>query len=348
MIKYIIKKLLYSILVVFGVVVVEFFIFHALPGDPVKFASRASASTRQMIIQAHGLDKPVSTQFVLYINDLSLISIHEDTPKNKTEYQYTPLFSVGKNVIVLKLPYLRRSFQTYKKVADIILENITGTIWLTLTAMIFATLVGVLFGLIAALYQGSSLDRFLVALSVLGISAPSFVMAVLISITFGYYLHEWTGLNTTGSLWDNSLDGKKLRLHNLILPAFTLGIRPLAIITQITRSSMLEVMSQDYIRTAKAKGLNNFKIILKHALKNALNPVVSTISNWFAVLMAGTFFIEHIFMWKGIGLVTLQAVENNDIPVIMGSSLFVAIAFMFINIVVDVVYKLLDPRVNLE
>lgn len=259
-----------------------------------------------------------------------------------------PLFSMGKNALVIKKPYLRRSFQTYKRVDEIIIDNIGGTIWLTVAAMLFASVVGILFGLLAALNSGTSLDNFLVTISVIGISAPSFVAAILISIIFGYYLHDWTGLSTTGSLWVNSLEGKKLHLENLILPAFTLGIRPLAIITQITRSSMLEVMSQDYIRTAKAKGLHHLRIIVKHALKNALNPVITAVSGWFATLMAGAFFIEYIFVWKGIGLITLRAVENKDFPVVMGTTLFVAIVFVLVSILVDLLYHLLDPKVRLE
>ena len=137
-------------------------------------------------------------------------------------------------------------------------------------------------------------------------------------------------------------------LRNLLLPAVALGIRPLAIITQLTRSSMLDVLGQDYIRTARAKGLSQMATVLHHALRNALNPVVTAVSGWLASLMAGAFFIEYIFNWKGLGTVTLRAVENLDFPVVMGATLFVAALFVVINIAVDVLYAVLDPRVKLD
>jgi peptide/nickel transport system permease protein len=188
----------------------------------------------------------------------------------------------------------------------------------------------------------------MISLSVLGISAPPFVMAALIAMVFGYYLSEYTGLNHTGQLWEDDLSGRKLVLKNLILPAFTLGLRPLAIIVQLTRSSMLDVLSQDFIRTAKAKGLKDYTIITKHALKNALNPVITAVSGWLASLMAGAFFIEFVFDWKGLGSATIAAVEQKDFPVVMGTTIFVALIFILINIFVDIIYAALDPRVRLH
>ncbi|HEY4650019.1 MAG TPA: ABC transporter permease, partial [Pontibacter sp.] len=178
---------------------------------------------------------------------------------------------------------------------------------------------------------------------------PSFVAAILIAITFGFYWSDWTGLSLTGQLYEiDPFEGKQLMLRNLLLPAIALGIRPLAVIVQLTRSSMLDVMSQDYIRTARAKGLNRSKVIVGHALKNALNPVVTAASGWMASLMAGAFFIEYIFNWKGLGAVTIQAVQNLDFPLVMGATLFVAFLFVLINIFVDLLYAALDPRVKLD
>jgi peptide/nickel transport system permease protein len=214
--------------------------------------------------------------------------------------------------------------------------------------MFIATFFGVGLGVVAAVKQNSWLDHTLVTGSVLGISVPSFVSAILIAMVFGYYLSDYTGLNITGQLWVNHpIYGRTLHLENLILPAVTLGLRPMAIITQLTRSSMLEVLGQDYIRTAQAKGLRYFKVILKHALKNALNPVLTAVSGWLASLMAGAFFVELIFDWKGLGFVTLKAVQSLDFPVVMGSTLFIASIFVIINLVVDILYAALDPRVRL-
>jgi ABC-type dipeptide/oligopeptide/nickel transport system permease component len=350
MLRYILNRLLYGNLVILGVLVVVFFIFHALPGDPVAMMAgqRTDVSTREAIAKDLGLDKPVSQQFLLYFNDLLPISIHEDIPENKEKYNYVRLVLISGKVIVLKFPYLRRSFQNHRLVSSIILEHVAGTFWLAFAAMLFATVLGITFGVIAALKQNTFTDHFLVSSSILGISAPSFVVAIMMAVLFGFYWADYTGLNLTGQLWvTDPIYGRKLELKNIILPAFTLGIRPLSIIVQLTRSSMLDVLSQDYIRTAKAKGLSTNSIIFKHALKNALNPVITAVSGWLASLMAGAFFVELIFNWKGLGLISIKAVENLDFPLVMGSTLFIALVFIVVNILVDILYAVVDPRVRL-
>lgn len=351
MLTFILKRITYGFFIILGVIHVVFFLFHALPGDPVELmlGSRSDKEVRESIRHELGLDLPLYEQFAKYLNDLSPISVHSDIEKNQKKYNYSEILSVGENVLVIKSPYLRRSFQSNQRVDEIIIENLEGTLVLAFASMLFATFFGIIFGVIAALKQNTFWDHLVISVSVLGISAPSFVMAIIISMVFGYYLHEYTGLPLTGSLWSNdALLGRQLQLQNLVLPAFTLGIRPLAIIAQLTRSSMLEVLSQDYIRTAKAKGLNKFVIVLKHALKNALNPVITAVSGWMASLMAGAFFIEYIFHWKGLGLKTLKAVELLDFPVVMGATLVVAIVFVIINLVVDILYATIDPRVRLS
>jgi len=350
MFHYIISRFLYGFIVLLGATIVVFFIFNILPGDPVALMAgqRTDVSTRESIRKDLGLDQPKLIQLIQYLNDLSPVSIHEDLEKNQTKYEYSILFHAGKNVVVVKAPYLRRSFQNNKKVSEIILENLEGTFWLAFAAMVFATVFGILFGVLSSLKQNSLLDHSIISLSVIGISAPPFVIAALVAMVFGYYLSEYTGLNSTGQLWENDLEGSKLMLKNLILPAFTLGLRPLAIIVQLTRSSMLDVLSQDYIRTARAKGLQNRIIIIKHALKNALNPVITAVSGWLASLMAGAFFIEVVFDWKGLGKATIDAVNQKDFPVVMGTTIFVAMIFIIINIFVDILYAAIDPRVRLK
>jgi ABC-type dipeptide/oligopeptide/nickel transport system permease component len=351
MIKFIVKRLSYGLLVIFGVIVVVFFIFHALPGDPVAMMAgqRTDVSTKEAISKDLGLDKPILAQLGFYLNDLSPISIHYNSNSNQLKYNFFKIFGFDAYVLCLKFPYLRRSFQTNKKVSEIILEHLEGTFWLAIAAMTFATFFGILMGVIASINQNSWIDHLLISFSIIGISAPSFVAAILMAMFFGYYLADYTGLNITGQLWvTDSVYGKQLELKNLILPTITLGLRPLAIIVQLTRSSMLEVLSQDYIRTARAKGLEKKVIILKHALKNALNPVITAVSGWLASLMAGAFFIEYIFNWKGIGLITIKAIENLDFPVVMGATLFIALVFIFVNLLVDVLYALVDPRVRLS
>jgi peptide/nickel transport system permease protein len=184
--------------------------------------------------------------------------------------------------------------------------------------------------------------------SVFGISMPSFFVALLIAYLFGYVWHALTGLEMIGSLliYDPVTGTPQVQLKNLILPALALGIRPLAVITQLTRNAMLEVLSQDYIRTAYAKGLSTYKVVLRHALRNALNPVLTAVSGWLAELLAGSFFIEYIFAWKGIGKITVDALNNFDFPVVMGAVLFTAFIFIVISMLTELLYAQLDPRIK--
>jgi peptide/nickel transport system permease protein len=343
--------LVYGFLVIIGVIISVFLLFHALPGDPVAMMAgqRTDVSTKEAIMKDLGLDQPLNKQLLYYFNDLSPISIHKSTVENEKKYEYLKVFSFKESCIVIKFPYLRRSFQSNKKVSEIILEHVEGTFWLAISSMLFASILGIFVGIITALKQNTWLDHLLLSLSVVGISMPSFVAAILMAMLFGFYLADYTGLNITGQLWvTDSIYGRQLEIKNLILPSITLGLRPLAIIVQLTRSSMLEVLSQDYIRTARAKGLGRYAVIKNHALKNALNPVVTAVSGWLASLLAGAFFIEYIFNWKGIGSVTIKAVENLDFPVVMGSTLFIATVFVVINLIVDILYVLIDPRVRLN
>ncbi len=351
MLRFFIKRIAYGFLVLVGVVIVVFLLFHALPGDPVSLIAgqRSDISTRNSITKELGLDKPLHVQFFLYVNDLSIFSIHERSEQNQKKYDYNEVINFNTSVLVAKWPYLRRSFQTNKKVTEIIYDNIDDTFWLAFTAMLFASVFGITIGIITALNQNTFIDHFFISVSVLGISVPSFVSAIVIAMTFGYYLSDYTGLNLTGQLWVNHpLRGRELQLQNLILPAITLGIRPLAIIVQLTRSSMLEVLSLDYIRTAYAKGLSTYVVVFKHALKNGLNPVITTVSGWLASLMAGAFFVEYIFDWKGLGFTTIKAVQSLDFPVVMGVTLVVATVFVIINMFVDLMYAVIDPRVRLS
>jgi peptide/nickel transport system permease protein len=346
------KRLAHGLLILLGVVVTVFFLFNVLPGDPVALLAgqRSDLSTREAITKELGLDKPLPVQLLFYVNDISPVGIHAADSVSQAKYEYHKMVPLpGEKVLAWKTPYLRRSFQSNKNVMDILLDHFGGTLWLATAAMFIASVIGILFGIFAALKPHSWLDHTLITTSILGISVPSFVAAILIAMTFGFYWSDYTGLNLTGQLYEiDPFEGKKLVLRNLILPAVALGIRPLAIITQLTRSSMVDVLSQDYIRTAKAKGMSKSQIIQKHALKNALNPVITAVSGWLASLMAGAFFIEYIFNWKGLGSVTLRAVENLDFPVVMGATLFIAFLFILINILVDLLYTVLDPRVKLQ
>lgn len=357
-IRYIFQKILYGFLVLFGVVTAIFFLFNVLPGDPanVMLGQRASKEAIDAIHRDLGTDRPLPEQYAHYINDLAPLSLHS-TQKSSLwyldpqKYDWLPLFMSGHSkVLVLKLPYLRRSYISRREVSEIIRHTLPETTVLAFSSILIASVIGIFLGVVTATHKNSLLDRSIFVFATLfGMSAPSFLVGLLIAWLFGYVLHAWTGLSASGSLYDiDPWEGEQLQLKNLILPAVTLGMRPLSIIIQLTRSSVLEVLSQDYIRTARAKGLSYRRIMYRHVLKNALNPVVTAISGWFAGLMAGAVFVEKIFSWKGIGYEVVEALGNNDLPVVMGATLVFALIFVIINIFVDILYGVLDPRVRVR
>ena len=347
MIQFIIKKILYGIFVLLGVVILVFWVFQGF-ADPSRLVlgQTGDSATIANIKKELYLDQPKWKQFVLYLNDISPVGIHSKAEIERKKPN--GFFIGGENKLVVKVPYLRTSYQSKRDVWDILSEALPLTILLAVAAMLFATVFGILLGVLAAVKQNTWMDSSAIFASVVGISAPSFFMAILIAYLFGFLLNHYTGLHLTGSLYDYDVSGKTLQLKNLILPAFTLGIRPLAIITQLTRSSMLDVLNQDYIRTAYAKGLSKRAVIWKHGLRNALNPVITAITGWFAELLAGAFFVEYIFGWKGIGKVTVDALEKLDYPLVMGSVLLSALIFVFVNILADILYGVVDPRVRLK
>ncbi len=346
MLSFITRKLLYGILVLAGVVVIVFFLFQGF-GDPARLVlgQTGDKATIENIRKELALDQPKWKQFLLYLNDVSPVAVHSETEIKAKNLK--GFFIGGEKKIGIKLPYLRRSYQTKKNVGEVLMEALPGTILLALAAMLFATIVGILLGILAAVRQNTWMDTSSVFASVLGISAPSFFMGIVLAYIFGFVLSQYTGLHMTGSLFNSDpFSGKSLQLKNLILPALTLGIRPLAIITQLTRSAMLDVLDQDFIRTAYAKGLSKTKVIFRHALRNALNPVITAVTGWFAELLAGAFFVEYIFGWKGIGKVTVDALEKLDFPVVMGSVLVTATFFILVNLLADLLYGVVDPRVR--
>jgi peptide/nickel transport system permease protein len=345
---YILKKFLYGLAVMAGVIVVVFMLFNVLPGDPARMTmgQRADVQSLEAVKKEFGLDRSKPVQFFLYLNDLSPLGLHGKNQHQK--YNYVKLVALGDDVIALKVPYLRRSYQTKRDVTTILAETVPNTFILAATAMVFATVIGVFLGILSAVHRDSWIDHAANSFAILGISAPSFFAGIIIAWLFGFVLSDYTGLNMSGSLYSyDPFQGEIMTWKNLWLPMITLGLRPLAIIVQLTRSAMLDVLAQDYIRTARAKGLGRNAIIYKHALKNAMNPVITAISGWFASLLAGSFFVEYIFGYNGLGRATVFALEMSDFPVVMGSILFIAFVFVVINILVDISYAFVDPRVKL-
>lgn len=433
MINYLLKKLGYGLLVLLGVVSLVFFVFNLKPGDPARMVAgqKITPELIQAIERNLNLDLPIVQRFGVYLNDISPVSVHNEINEasriflDDSKYSYTKLFPTGgENVIVLKAPYLNRSFQSKRNVSSIISQALPGTLILAIVAIVFALIIGVFGGVLAALNKDKWVDKLILILSVIGMSGPSFFMAILVAwiggllwfnsiplpiipfiigvglfiyllvtgyrkedkfkllstesiraaikatvIGFGLWLilvlftsvfsfGEWvywslslpgTGLDMTGSLYSlDEWEGLYLNPKNLILPALTLGIRPLGVVVQLTRSSLLEVLKQDYIRTAKAKGLSENMVIYKHALRNALNPVITAVSGWFASMLAGAVFVEFVFGWKGLGLEIFNALEKEDFPVVMGAVLVISFMFVILNILVDVLYGIVDPRVRVQ
>jgi ABC-type dipeptide/oligopeptide/nickel transport system permease component len=431
LISYLLKKLGYGLLVLLGVVSLVFFVFNLKPGDPARMVAgqKITPELIQAIERNLNLDLPIIQRFGIYLNDISPVSVHNEADEtsriflDESKYSYTKLFPVGgENALVIKAPYLNRSFQSKRSVSSIISQALPGTLILAVVSIVFALIIGVFGGVIAALNKDKWIDKLILILSVIGMSGPSFFMAILVAwiggllwfnsiplpvipfiiaaglfvyflvrenrreassklfsmrsvravvkaiiIGFGMWLGlvllvsifslgDWvywslslpgTGLDMTGSLYSlDEWEGLYLNPRNLILPALTLGVRPLGVVVQLTRSSLLDILKQDYIRTARAKGLSENKVVYKHALRNALNPVITAVSGWFASMLAGAVFVEFVFGWKGLGLEIFNALEKEDFPVVMGAVLVISFMFVILNILVDVLYGLVDPRVR--
>jgi peptide/nickel transport system permease protein len=317
-------------------------------GDPARMIAGQTGdkATLENIRKELYLDQPAWKQYLYYLNDVSPLAFHH---RQSIQQKGLHGIFIGKEIcFAVKWPYLRKSYQSRKSVADVLMDALPGTLLLAFTAMLIAIIFGIGLGVTAAARKGTFPDRFCSLISVAGISAPSFFMALLMAFVFGWVLSDYTGLHITGSMYevDARTGDMHLELRNLILPAFTLGIRPMAIIAQLTRSSMLDVLSSDYIRTAYAKGLSERRVLWRHALPNALNPVITAITGWFAELLAGSFFIEFIFGWKGVGKVTVDALEKLDYPVVLGSVMLTAFLFVLINVLSDFLYRLFDPRMR--
>ena len=344
------RKLCYGFFVLILVTLTVSSIIYLAPVDPTRltFGQRSDNATVKAKKAELGLDQPLRVQLAMYLNDVSPISIYADYPACQEKYNYLKIIGLGDNCLVLKMPYLRESYQSGRRVTKILGDAIPKTALLALVSIIFASIFGIFLGVLASLKQNSWVDNLTSILSIVGYSLPSYVAAILFALLFGYFLGDFTGLNIQGSVFELDDFGNEIIVwKNLILPALALGLRPVAIITLLTRATMLDVLTQDFIRTAKAKGISNTIIIFKHALRNALNPVITAISGWFASLLTGAFFIESVFSYKGLGEVTVNALINFDIPVVLGSVLFTALIFILVNILSDVLYAWFDPRVKM-
>ena len=353
------KRIGYGLLVMWGVFTLIFCLFSVLPGDSavMTMGQRSDIGSVEAVRHELGLDRPLAVRYLSYANDCLPLSFHQMEEHESLffldpeKYRATPLFRFGSGWgCVLKVPYLGRSYQTRRPVLEMLNEAFPKTALLAFFSIIIAIVAGVLVGILCALWKDTWFDRTAIVGSVLGMSVPSFFAAILMAWVFAFLLADVTGLNMFGSLYSVSDfgDGEYLDLKNLVLPAVTLGIRPLASVVQLTRNSVLDVMSRPYVRTAYAKGLGLSAVVRHHVVKNALNPVVTVVSGWLAGMMAGTVFVEYIFDYKGVGVMIVNGLDKYDFPVVMGSLLYISIILVLINIVVDMLYAVLDPKVRLS
>ncbi|MFI5144522.1 MAG: ABC transporter permease [Ignavibacteria bacterium] len=305
---YIIRKFFYSILILFGVITVTFCLMYVIPGDP----ARLMLGQRADVASIEAIRKQLGLDDPVYIQYFRFI---------------------GKAV----QGNLGRSYSSNRDVLKTILETFPATALLAVSALIISSIVGILIGLISSVKPYSFRDNISMLFALFGISFPPFAFGLIMALVFGSLLRWFpiSGYINNG-------------FSHLILPMLTLALRPLAIIARLTRSSMLDVLGQDYVRTARAKGVGYWKVIIKHALRNALNPVITTISAWLAALLGGAFFIEYIFNWPGIGLLAINSILSLDFPMIQGTVLFTAVIFIIVNMIVDIIYAFLDPKVKLS
>ena len=315
------RKLFLAISTLWGIVTVLFCLLTAL-GDPAQMLAgqRADISTIESIRQELGLDQPLPIQYVQYLNDLSPIGILSQKEKETGYYHFLSIINLNTNALVIKIPYLRRSFQTNRPVLEMFLERLPGTMLLAFSRLAYAFLIGVSLGMICAYKENSFIDKILLNISSLCISIPSFCTALLLIWIFAVVLQPFTHLGTSGYITQQAIFEDVTYYHwaNLLLPSIALSIRPFAILFQLTRTYLIEILQLDYIRTARSKGISEYKILIFHALPNPLNPILTATMSWLAALMAGAFFIETLFDWYGIGKLTIDSLFTNDYPILIG------------------------------
>jgi len=345
---YLLRRLLSAIPVLLGVVVVLTLIFQLL-GDPARMLAgqRTDAETLNAIRASLRLDRPLWQRVLGYLNDLSpvgqVLEAHQPGA-------FCPGGCKEAGQWALKTPWLGRSYQTGRPVMELYLENLGGTVILALSSMLIATVLGLLLGIWAAEREGTWVDMVVSIVAQLGLSAPSFFMAVVFMGVFAIALGPFTGLPTSG-YWirPNILtDGYSYYPAALVLPVLTLSIRPLAVLVQLMRESYITTLKQDFVRTARAKGLSERRIRWAHVLPNALGPFLVSVSGWLANLLTGAFFVEYIFDWQGVGRLLIDALGQNDFPVVAGCCVLTSVLFVLTNVLTDVIHALIDPRIRLQ
>ncbi len=303
MAKYVVKRVLLAIVTVFVICAITFFAMNAVPGGPFNSEKAPSPEVKAVLMERYNLDKPVGTQFVLYLKNLA----HGD-------------FGV--------------SLKTGREISTTLLGAFKVSGVLGASAAVLALICGVVLGSIAALNRNKWPDRVIIFFSTLATAVPSFVFATLLLLIFCIQLGWFPVFSTTD--------------RNYLLPIISLAIYPMAYITRLTKTSMLDALGQDYVRTARAKGVSQLKVIFKHALRNALIPVITYFGPMLAYILTGSLVIENIFTIGGLGKEFVSSINNRDYPMIMATTIFLAVIMVVMNLLSDLVYKVVDPRITFE
>ncbi len=311
MLRFLLRRLFSLLVVLLGVSLVIFVLMDIIPGDPVaiRMGQRADPELREIIRRELNLDKPLLVRYGIFLGKLARGDLGRSYDKN--------------------LP-----------VTEVLWDKFLNTLYLTLAAMLIAVGVGMALGVVASLKPNSPLDLGLMVLAVIGLSVPVFWLGMMLQLIFSGKL-PISGMGEFGRPWWENLD-------HLVLPAVTLATVPMAVIARITRSSMLEVWQEEFVRTAVAKGLPPVRIVLRHVLRNALIPIVTVIGNNFALLLTGAVLTETVFSWPGVGSAMVQAIERRDIPLVIGGVMMLSATFVVVNFLVDLLYALIDPRVRVS
>lgn len=315
LLKYILKRLLYAVLTLWVLVTVTFFMMRLLPGDPFIGPKALPEATMQALKEKYGLDKPVISQYVQFLGN------------------------TVKGDLGISTHYKGRS------VNDIIAAAFPYSFDLGMRALIFAVIMGVLLGIFAARKRGTPWDTVSMLVAVIGVSVPSFIVGAVLQYCLSLQLNEFLGNFWPGTKifpvygWDTEM--------SKIIPAFALSLGSLATISRLMRTSMLDVFAQDYIKTAKAKGLNDKQIVWRHAVRNAIMPIITVLGPISATILTGAFVVENIFNIPGMGKFFVQSIQTSDYPLIAGTTLFYGAFLIIANLIVDIAYGLVDPRVKL-
>jgi peptide/nickel transport system permease protein len=311
---YVARRLLGIIPVLVLVALGSFLLIHLVPGDPavVMLGNEATPAQLETLRTQLGLDRSLPEQFVLWLGQ----TLHGN---------------------------LGESFFLGRPVTRALLERLPATMQLAVLSLVFSLLIGIPAGLIAAVRQNTWWDQLVMATAIGGISIPSFWLGLALILVFSVQL-GWLPSGGYTPLWEDVVQG----LRTLILPAVSLGSMQAALIARMTRSSMLEVLRQDYVRTAKAKGVQDWWVIVKHALKNAMIPVITTIGTAFGVLLGGAVVVEIVFTYPGLGRLVVLAVQRRDYPLVQGALLLTSVIYVVVNLAVDLLYGVFDPRIKYE